>query len=350
MSKKINIGVIGAGENTKKFHIPNFQKLENVEVIGVCNRSYESGKKVADEFSIDNVYSNWMDLIEDKDIDAICIGTWPYMHEVLVCESLKNNKHVMTEARMTFDYESAKRMLEFSKKSPNLISQIVPAPMTLKFDKYIRKLIGQNEIGEVIQVDISINHQTPISLSGGYPDFNSENHWRSDIDLSGMNTMQLGIWYEAMMRWVGSAKNVMSSSDLIVKTKKENDDYSFVKIPDNINVIGELEIGGLYNIKMSTVKGNAPKDSVWIYGTKGTIQLDCVDYELYIADETNDFKKVSVPNEFQSWWRVEEEFVNSIRGEEKITHTTFEIGLKYMEFVEAVRKSDKNGTRIELFN
>ena len=101
---------------------------------------------------------------------------------------------------------------------------------------------------------------------------------------------------------------------------------------------------------MSTVKGNAPKDSVWIYGTKGTIQLDCVDYELYIADETNDFKKVSVPNEFQSWWRVEEEFVNSIRGEEKITHTTFEIGLKYMEFVEAVRKSDKNGIRIELFN
>ena len=32
MSEKIKIGVIGAGENTRKFHIPNFQKIEGVEV------------------------------------------------------------------------------------------------------------------------------------------------------------------------------------------------------------------------------------------------------------------------------------------------------------------------------
>ena len=210
-------------------NIPNIEKLSKYNdrklmltynnLSSIIDSEDQKTNKKSQEFNINNekLYDNYKELIEDKDIDAICIGTWPYMHEVLVCESLKNNKHVMTEARMTFDYESAKRMLEFSKKSPNLITQIVPAPMTLKFDKYIRKLIGQNEIGEVIQVDISINHQTPISLSGGYPDFNSENHWRSDIDLSGMNTMQLGIWYEAMMRWVGSAKNVMSASDLIVK-------------------------------------------------------------------------------------------------------------------------------------
>ena len=349
MNKNIKIGIIGAGENTKKFHIPNFQQLDNVEVIAVCNRSYESGKKVADEFGIDSVYDNWIDLLSNDDIDAICIGTWPYMHEVLVTESLKNNKHVMTEARMTFDFESSKKMLEASKRKPHLICQIVPAPMTLKFDKYIRKTIAENKIGNVIQVDISINHQTPISVSGGYPDFNSSNHWRSDINFSGMNTMQLGIWYEAMMRWVGAAKNVMSISRITVNTKINEDDYEYIRIPDNVNVIGELDIGGLYNIQMSTVKGHAPLDSVMIYGTTGTIKLDCVNYDLFMANDKSELKKINIPSEFQSSWRVEEEFINAIIGKEKISHTTFETGLRYMEFVEAVRKSSESGSKISLF-
>ena len=56
MKDKIKIGIIGAGENTRKFHIPNFQKLDGVEVVSVCNRSKESGQKVADEFSIQKVF------------------------------------------------------------------------------------------------------------------------------------------------------------------------------------------------------------------------------------------------------------------------------------------------------
>ena len=97
MSEKIKIGVIGAGENTRKFHIPNFQKIEGVEVISVCNRSKESGQKVADEFSIQKVFTNWKDLVKDPDINAVCIGTWPYMHKTLVEAALNNCKHVMTD-------------------------------------------------------------------------------------------------------------------------------------------------------------------------------------------------------------------------------------------------------------
>ena len=98
MEDKIKIGIIGAGENTRKFHIPNFQKLDGVEVVSVCNRSRESGQKVADEFTIQKVFSNWIDLVKDSDINAVCIGTWPYMHKTLVEAALNNGKHVMTEA------------------------------------------------------------------------------------------------------------------------------------------------------------------------------------------------------------------------------------------------------------
>lgn len=36
---------------------------------------------------------------------------------------------------------------------------------------------------------------------------------------------------------------------------------------------------------------------------------------------------------------MEEEFVNAIRGQEVITRTAFEDGVKYMEFTEAVNRS-----------
>jgi hypothetical protein len=36
---------------------------------------------------------------------------------------------------------------------------------------------------------------------------------------------------------------------------------------------------------------------------------------------------------------VEEEFVNAIRGREKVSRTTFEDGVRYMEFTDAVAMS-----------
>ncbi len=45
---------------------------------------------------------------------------------------------------------------------------------------------------------------------------------------------------------------------------------------------------------------------------------------------------------------MEEEFINAIRGKEIITHTTFEDGVKYMEFTEAVTLSMMAGEAISL--
>ena len=47
-------------------------------------------------------------------------------------------------------------------------------------------------------------------------------------------------------------------------------------------------------------------------------------------------------------WRVEEEFINAIRGLEEITHTSFQDGVRYMEFTEAVTRSAQSGKKINL--
>ena len=67
----IRVGIVGAGANTTSKHIPGLQALKGVEIVSVCNRSRESGERVAKQFNIPQVYENWLDLIEADDTDAI---------------------------------------------------------------------------------------------------------------------------------------------------------------------------------------------------------------------------------------------------------------------------------------
>ena len=87
--EEIRVGLIGAGRNTRERHIPGFNKIGGLEIAAVANRSRESGRAVADQFNIPTVYDNWQELLEDESINAICIGTWPYMHSTLTVAALE---------------------------------------------------------------------------------------------------------------------------------------------------------------------------------------------------------------------------------------------------------------------
>ena len=114
-SDGIRLGLIGAGKNTRDRHIPGFHKVDGLEIAAVANRSLESGRAVADQFNIPTVYDNWQDLLEDPGIDAVCIGTWPYMHRTLTLAAFEAGKHVLCEARMATSALEAQEMLDASR-------------------------------------------------------------------------------------------------------------------------------------------------------------------------------------------------------------------------------------------
>ena len=51
----LRVGLIGAGGNMKSRHIPGFRETGEVELVSVCNRSEESGRRVADELCLPGV-------------------------------------------------------------------------------------------------------------------------------------------------------------------------------------------------------------------------------------------------------------------------------------------------------
>ena len=338
----IRIGYVGAGGNTRLRHLPGFAAIDGVESVSVANRSRESGQRVADQFGLSTVYDSWGELIEADDTDAICIGTWPYMHRNLVLATLDADKHVLTEARMAMNSIEAKDMLNASLLTPHLVAQIVPAPHTLRIDNTVKELIADGYLGDVLSVDITV-HQ------GGFVDRDAELHWRHNRDLSGNNIMQMGIWYEAIMRWFGPAAAVTAVGQVNVKSRTGWDGApAYINIPDHIELL--IEFGGpLARMRLSSVTGLAPADRVWIFGSEGTLHVDSASMTLSGGRRGDDgLSEIEIPEEKQGDWRVEEEFINAIRGIEPVTHTNFSDGVRYMEFTDAVNLSMQTGERIPL--
>ena len=336
----IRVGVIGAGENTTWRHIPGLQAIDGVEIVGVCNRSRESSERVANEFNISKTYDGWRDAIADPDTNAIVIGTWPYMHCRTTIAALEADKHVMCEARMAMNAQEAHAMRDASREKPHLVAQIVPSPMTLGQDNGIKRLIAEGYLGDVLAIEIR---------SGGmFLDADAPLHWRENFDLSGLNIMSMGIWYEAVMRWVGEATRVMAMGKTFVRMRADAEGIMrATRIPNHIDVTADMECGAQLHLQVSNVSGLAGTDEVFLFGSEGTLRI--ADDTLYGGqkDDTELSEIALSPDEIGAW-RVEEEFVNAIRGQETITHTNFEDGVKYMEFTEAVNISMETGTAVGL--
>ena len=339
----IRVGIVGAGNNTRVRHIPGLQAMEGVEVVSVCNRSRESSQRVAEEFGIPNVYDHWTELVDADDTNAICIGTWPYMHCPVTLRALSQNKHLLTEARMAVNAAEAHAMLDAARQHPHLVTQIVPSPFTLKVDSTIKELFTEGYLGDLLSIEMRANQNT-------FADTEGPLWWRHDRDVSGYNILIMGIWYEALIRWVGPATKVMAMTKTVVRQRKDEQGVArAVSVPDHADILCEMACGAQARLLFSAVTGLAPSGEVWIFGSQGTLRLDAVTMELSGGRRgDNELKPISIPSEKQGSWRVEEEFVRAIRGEEKVTHTTFEEGVKYMEFTEAVTRSAESGRAVAL--
>lgn len=333
MSERIRIGIVGAGGNTRKKHIPKLQEIDGVSIEVICNRSPESSQAVADSFGIPRIAGHWKELVADPELDAIVIGTWPYLHAPVSIAALEAGKHVLCEARMAMNLTEAQAMLETSIAHPDLVAQVVPSPFTLKWDRYLSRILREGIIGTLLQVDAT--------STGGFIDTEHPITWREQRELSGLNCMGLGIAYEAMARWVGHARTVEANGRIFVEQRPDADGKMHqIEIPDHLDVFGDLESGACYHIRCSKVIGACPTAGQFLlYGSEGTIQFGGPEKSCILHRPDGSTESLTPPEEEQGEWRVEAEFIGAIRGEEEIRLTTFEEGVRYMAFTQSVMEA-----------
>ena len=338
--KTIRIGIIGAGQNTRKMHLPRLQAIPGVEILEVANRSLNSAKDVADTFGIPHVRDSWRDVATSKNIDAVVIGTWPYLHCEATCLALESGKHVLCEARMAMDAREAEQMLAVSRQHPQCVAQLVPAPFTLGIDQTIKELIDHDQIGNLhyFQADYQA---APLLIPG------NGLHWRRNKKFSGMNIMVLGILYESLLRWLPKARWVRANGKIFNNTALDLDTGKPVKveIPDYLSVQTELENGMAGSFLISEAGKHAAPPSIHIFGDRGTLKIELkADSRLWRGSNEDDALTEVIPTlSKKGSWRVEEEFICAIRNQEEVKLTPFSTGVEYMRFTEAVYHSCQNG-------
>jgi predicted dehydrogenase len=339
----IRVGFIGAGANTRKHHIPKLKAQPGVELVAVANRTKESGERVAREFGIARVHGSWSEIVNAPDIDAVCIGTWPYMHCEMTTAALAQGKHVLCEARMAMNAAEGRRMLEASRKAPSLVAQLVPAPHTLEVDATIQSLLAEGFVGEVLAVELQ-------AAQGRFIEPQAPMHWRQDVTLSGHNILNMGIWYEAMMRWLGPAQRVTAMTKIAVPRRKDAaGTLHEIKVPDHVDILVQFRGGAVGHLRFSSVTALAPTAEAWLFGSEGTVRLEADSLRLTGGRRGESrLRDIPIAPTTRIGWRVEEEFVNAIRGREQIARTSFEDGVRYMEFTDAVTRSAATGQTVDV--
>jgi predicted dehydrogenase len=348
----LRIGLIGTGKNTRARHIPGLKAIEGVEFVAVCNRRPSSTLSAAREFAIPRTYERWQDLVADPDIDAIVIGTWPYLHSPITLAALEAGKHVLTEARMALNAAEAHRMLAAARRYPKLVTQIVPSPYGLKGHEVIRELIESGFLGGELR-EIRV-----YSLSDALADTDAPLSWRQDAALSGYNMLSLGILHETLLRWVPPPVQVMAQVHAFIPRRidPESGVYRIVGTPDSVQVLTVLENGARVVYQVSGVMPFDQGMGIELYGTEGILHYDLAADRIFGArrsQRTQSGKggaldEIPIPAEKARSWRVEADFVDAIRTGSPVQLTDFETGVSYMEFTEAVARSAQAGEMIEL--
>lgn len=337
------IGLIGAGGNQKLRHIPGFREVDGVEIVSLVNRSRASGEAVAAEFGIPRVAGSVDELLADPAVDAVCIGTWPYRHLEYTRSALEAGKHVLCEARMCMDALEADEMLAASRAHPGLVSQLVPAPFDFRLGATIARLCGDGSLGSILEVHVTL-------MNGGGLDAEAPLHWRHRRDYSGKNIMQLGIFNETIQRWLGDTTRVTAHARVVVPSRVDGEtgERVSIEIPDSLGIFADMANGARCTYRVSSVTEGAPQPpSIDIYGSEGRLHWRFGDTAEWGRHGDVLLPLAPDPGTARDW-QVEADFMGSVREGAPVRLTSFEDGVRYMRFTDAVWESWTGGRSVEV--
>jgi predicted dehydrogenase len=336
-TRKLRIGIVGAGGIVRQRHLPGLRALPQVEVAAVCNSREESARAVAEEFRIPEVIDEWAEMIDRPDLDIIWVGTPPVLHAPISISALEAGKHVFCQARMAMNLGEAREMLAAAQARPQLVTMLCPPPHGMRGDRFMQKLLGDGYVGEPWHFRLS-------ALNAQFADPLAPPHWRQRTELSGINVLTVGIYAEVIERWLGSPRRVRAQMKVSVP-KRQN--YP-VHIPDVVQASGQWANGLVGSLEWSAVAQFAPDETLAIYGRDGTLVYNFTQDKIFGARRGDSgLQELLVPADLERAWTVERDFIQAVENGGH-PNPSFETGVKYMEFTEALNLSARGGHSVEL--
>ena len=166
------IGIIGAGNFTKAMIVPTLKKL-NASIKSIASARGLSSTTTALKHDIPGSTTNYKDLLQDDDINAIIITTRHHQHAELVLASLAAGKHVFVEKPLALTSEEIDQISAFYQNEKE------PPTLTVGFNRRFAPF------SEAIKAQLG-QHPSPISVIATMnAGFIPADHWTQDMEIGG---------------------------------------------------------------------------------------------------------------------------------------------------------------------
>lgn len=152
----IKIGVIGCGHWGPNY-VRDFNKLNNSRVTKCCDIKKQNLNRIKELYKDIATTSNYTDILEDKNIDAVVVATPASTHYEIVKKCLEYGKDVLAEKPLTLVPEESLELLELANKK----NKILMVGYTFLFNPGIKKLkefLQNGELGKIYYLNATRTH------------------------------------------------------------------------------------------------------------------------------------------------------------------------------------------------
>lgn len=273
--KKWKVGVIGCGNIATTVYIPQSRKLDNVEIIAVCDQSEGRAKETAETFGISKWYSDADKLINDPEVEIVMsVAAIQGRHEINM-KALAAGKHLYSQKPFAPDSKAALEQIELAKKK-HLVLSTAPVHRNRPDIQLAKEVIEKNMIGHPSLMKIDVSYGGP------------EYYMYRDTDPSWFYTkgagalLDLGVHgIDQTIALLGPAKYVScvaTCSEPHRKIKGGIFDGKAIKsdeVPDNYIISLEFEGGTLAVITTGFVQKASmrPSAEIEVFGDEGTLYV-----------------------------------------------------------------------------
>lgn len=148
---KICLGLIGAGR-AGMIHAKNFQaSVSGACLTAVADTCQENMETAVRELGLEKGYTDYRELLEDRDIDGVVIVTPTKYHCEIAVAAAEKGKHILCEKPMAMTVEECEIMEEAARKNGVKLQ----VAFMRRFDRAFveaKKVVEAGEIGDVVMV------------------------------------------------------------------------------------------------------------------------------------------------------------------------------------------------------
>ncbi|MBQ4564331.1 MAG: Gfo/Idh/MocA family oxidoreductase [Lachnospiraceae bacterium] len=192
MNKKLKVAIIGAGGIAKNAHLPGYAKMDNVEVVAICDIKIEKAKNLAEKYNIPQVFEHYKDVLELPELDAIDICTPNYLHSTIAVEAFEHGLHVFCEKPDAVSVAEAEKMKAAAEKSGKVL-MVMRNNRYMQISSFLKKYIEDGNMGEIYAARCGWQRRRGIPGKGGWFTTKEQSGGGPLIDL-GVHMIDLTIW------------------------------------------------------------------------------------------------------------------------------------------------------------